>query len=255
VENGNVYPIITTRAGGDANGGGQILNVSVAIQLRLDPKSLRMITLQLQGYNSALSLYAGWCKTAVTNTAQNFANTQFYTEREAVASAFKDAMNAKLKGKGAYVEMLELMKIEFNAAFEDTLIQTQVAKETTAINQWSQHVAYWTQQIGVQKSYYSEQIAKITGAAKAKATAMVASATGDAFSTIQKAKAESFNSLKTELGLSTEQFAEYIKIRSLVSQSSVGNKVTVSVAPPYVTDSGGRRLDVSDDLPVDLGNM
>lgn len=230
-------PMVNTRTGADPNdpdSGGQPLGISCAVQIRLIPEKLREVFLNFGSYTAAKQRYILLAGNMVSNTAQEFTPQDFWTHRNTIASRMLGKLNNTLLGNGAEAVSFEIMKVDFAHQFEQSITGVQVAEQQKVVNEYSQQVQQVEQQIAVLNSHNVAKIATINANAMRLAKEMVGNATKAAFVAKQDAKAVNYQKLKEELELTSAQFAEYIKIRSLMAQSSAGGKVVVSVAPPSV---------------------
>jgi len=232
-------PQVTTRTGADPNdpdSGGQPLSVSCAVQIRLISTQLRDIYLSFGSYDAAKQRYLLLAGNVVSNTAQDFTPQDFWRHRESIAAKMLYKINETLVKNSAEAVSFEIMKVDFAPTFENSITGVQVAEQQKVVNEYSQQVQQVEQQIAVLNSHNLAKIATIHANAVRTAKEMVGNATKQAFIMKQKAKATMYKKLQDELEFSPEQMAEYIKIRSLMAQSSSG-KVVVNVAPPEVGSS------------------
>jgi len=230
-------PQVTTRTGADPNdpdSGGQPLGISCAVQVELIPDRLKSVFLNFGSYAAAKQRYILLAGNMVSNTAQEFTPQDFWQRRHIIAFRMLQEINNTLAHQGAYAKAFEIMKVDFATSFENSITGVQVAEQQKVVNEYNQQVQQVEQQIAVLNSHNGAKIATIHANAMRKAKELVGNATKEAFIVKQEAKAVNYAKLQKALEFSPAQMAEYIKIRSLMSQSSSG-KVIVNVPPPSAT--------------------
>eukprot|EP00928_Gymnodinium_smaydae_P044286 TRINITY_DN2954_c0_g1_i3.p1 TRINITY_DN2954_c0_g1~~TRINITY_DN2954_c0_g1_i3.p1 ORF type:complete len:342 (-),score=82.40 TRINITY_DN2954_c0_g1_i3:240-1265(-) len=228
-------PQVSTRTGADPNdpdSGGQPIGISCAVQVSLKKDMLKRMFINLGGYFAAQQRYILLAGNVVSNTAQKFTPQDFWQERHKIATAMRDRISEVLEPQGAIVDSFEIMKVDFAKAFEDSITSVQVAEQQKVVNEYNQKVQQVEQQINVLNSENEAAIATINARANRVSKEMMGNATKKAFIMKQEAKAKAYKKLQDALEFSPTQMAEYIKIRSLMSQSSAGGKVIVNVPPP-----------------------
>lgn len=230
---------IASRTGpGDANdpdSGGQPLSISCAVQIRMRPEMLRQAFLTFGGYTVAKDRYILLAGNMVSNTAQEFTPQDFWTRRHRIAARMQVQINSTLYPLGAEAMAFEIMKVDFAAIFENALTGVQVAEQLSVYNQYAKQVMEVEQSINVLNAANGAEIAKIKAKADKVAKETVGIATKDAFVNKQTAKSVMFAQLQKQLEFNDDEMAEYVKIRSIMSQSSQ-NQVFVDVEPPFVDD-------------------
>jgi len=231
-------PQVATRTGADPNdpdSGGQPIGISCAVQFSLKPEALKGIFLNFGSYTAAKQRYILLAGNMVSNTAQEFTPQDFWQRRHIIAARMLVKINETLVSQGAVAQSFEVMKVDFAASFENSITGVQVAEQQKVVNEYSQQVQQVEQQINVLSSHNNALIATIKAQADRTAKEKVGNATKQAFIMKQTAKAVNYAELQAALEFTPAQMAEYIKIRSLMTQSSVG-KVVVNVPPPSVME-------------------
>jgi len=231
-------PQVATRTGADPNdpdSGGQPIGISCAVQFSLKPEALKSIFLNFGSYTAAKQRYILLAGNMVSNTAQEFTPQDFWQRRHIIAARMLMKVNDTLISQGAVAKSFEIMKVDFASSFENSITGVQVAEQQKVVNEYSQQVQQVEQQINVLSSHNNALIATIKAQADRTAKEKVGNATKQAFIMKQTAKAVNYAELQAALEFTPAQMAEYIKIRSLMTQSSVG-KVVVSVPPPSVVE-------------------
>eukprot|EP00928_Gymnodinium_smaydae_P044284 TRINITY_DN2954_c0_g1_i1.p1 TRINITY_DN2954_c0_g1~~TRINITY_DN2954_c0_g1_i1.p1 ORF type:complete len:340 (-),score=48.85 TRINITY_DN2954_c0_g1_i1:98-1117(-) len=228
-------PQVNTRTGADPNdpdSGGQPIGISCAVQISFQKERLRDIFIKLGSYYAAQQRYILLAGNVVSNTAQKFTPQDFWQERHHIADEMMKRIAEMLNPQGVTIDSFEIMKVDFAKSFEDSITSVQVAEQQKVVNEYNQQVQQVEQQIAVLNSENNAQIAGINARANRVSKEMLGNATKHAFIMKQEAKASSYKKLQDSLEFSPTQMAEYIKIRSLMSQSAAGGKVIVNVPPP-----------------------
>jgi hypothetical protein len=222
---------IRTRTGGgkdQSSGGGQPIGISCSMQVQFAASELKWIYMELETVDNALKMYRMWIESSIMIEAQQFDSQDFWTKRAEISDHFLTVINAKLKGKGAQIINLQILKVDFAQQFEDSIIGIQKAIQQMTINEGLQKVTYWQKQVNVYQSAYNATITEILATATQEATLIQANASCEAFSAKQSVKADGYESFKNNMKFTNEQMLEYIKIRGLITQSMY-NKVAVNV--------------------------
>jgi len=230
-------PQVTTRTGADPNdpdSGGQPIGISCAVQFKLQKDDLKASFLRFGSYTALKQRYILLAGNMVSNTAQEFTPQDFWQRRRQIAERMLQQINHVLRANGGEAIMFEIMKVDFASSFENSITGVQVAEQQKVVNEYSQQVQQVEQQINVLNSHNQALIATIRAGAAKTAKERVGNATKEAFIMKQKAKATMYSQLQSALEFTPSQMAEYIKIRSLMMQSSTG-KVVVNVPPPQGT--------------------
>lgn len=229
-------PAVTTRTGADPkdpDSGGQPIGISCAVQFQLIEKELTHIYLNFNSYKMAKVQYVRRAFNMVSVTAQEFTPQDFWTERSKISERMLAQIASTLEPLGARAISFEIISLDFAASFENSITGIQVAQQQKVVNEYAQQVQQVQQQINVLNSHNQAYIASIQAGADKTSKEKVGNATKSAFIMKQQAKAEMYFKLQKALEFTPAQMAEYIKIRSMMAQSSTG-KVVVNIPPPLV---------------------
>ncbi|CAK9002961.1 Hypothetical protein SCF082_LOCUS7551 [Durusdinium trenchii] len=242
-------PPVQTRTGADPqdpDSGGQPISISCAVQVRFVPDMIQRVYLSFGSFEAARQRYLLLAGNVVSNTAQEYTPTDFWSKRDVIAARMLYKINHTLWHQG-YVEAMqfEIMKVDFAKQFEDSITAVQVAEQAKVVNEYEQQVQQVVQHISVLQSENQAAIANISAGAEAKAKEIKAAARRDAFNLKQGMKAQKYAELRKALELSPSQMGEYFKVKSVQGQSSQG-KVVVGL--PSVGKSSMKDHSVSGEL-------
>lgn len=232
-------PRVSTRTGADPSdpdSGGQPVYISCAVQFVMNPETLRATYLSYTSYEGAKAQYMLNAGNMVSNTAQEFTPQDFWVHRPKIAKRMLEQINTVLAKNGAEAVSFEILKVDFAQAFEDSITSVQIAEQQSVVNEYAQQVQQVDQHINVLTSANEATIAKIKAGADKTAKERIGKATKSAFIMKQQAKATTYAALQKALEFTPAQMAEYIKIRSLMAQSSNG-RVVASIPPPQGTEA------------------
>jgi len=222
-------PPVKARTGqdvSDPNSGGQQVMISCAFQYSFLPETLRDVYLSFGSFDAAKQRYLQLSWNMVGTTAQEFTPADFWTRRDVIAHRMLDAVNNTLWVDGkVQVLSFEIMKVEFDSAYEDTITNTQVAEQQGEIYKYEQQVQEVVQSISVMEAENTAKILNISSGAAADAKEIRAAATRDAFNLKQGTKAAEYTKLQSELGFDAKQMSEYFKIKALQGQARAGKLV------------------------------
>lgn len=222
---------IVTRTGADPHdpdSGGQPIAISCAIQFEFLPASLRTVYLSFGSYEAARQRYLLLSGNMVSNTAQDFVPTDFWTRRDVIAKTMLKAINETFWRQGSVVATrFEIMKVDFADKFEESITAIQVAEQQKVVNEYEQQVQQVVQSIEVLRSENNAMIANISAGADATAKELCAAAQRDAFQLKQGMKAKKYAQLQKRLGFTAEEMQEFFKVNVLQSQKG---KVVVGLS-------------------------
>ncbi|CAJ1396798.1 unnamed protein product [Effrenium voratum] len=223
---------VHTRTGADPqdpDSGGQPISISCAVQLQFVPSTLQDVYLSFGSFLAARERYLLLAGNVVSNTAQEYTPTDFWSKRDVIAARMLYKINHTLWHQGYVMAMqFEMMKVDFAKQFEDSITAVQVAEQAKVVNEYEQQVQRVVQHISVMKSENEALIANISAHADATSKELRAGARRDAFNLKQGMKAKKYAELRDALELSSSQMGEYFKIKSVQGQTT-GNKVVVGL--------------------------
>ncbi|CAE7511475.1 unnamed protein product [Symbiodinium sp. CCMP2592] len=220
---------VKTRTGADPqdpDSGGQPISISCAVQVQFVEETLQQVYLSFGSFEAARQRQLLLAGNVVSNTAQEYTPTDFWTKRDDIAARMLEKINGTL-WRQAYVKAMqfEIMKVDFAKQFEDSITAVQVAEQAKVVNEYEQQVQRVVQHISVMKSENEAAIANISAGAEAKSKEIRAAARRDAFNLKQGMKAQKYSELQKKLELNGVQMSEYFKIKSVQGQSSSGKVV------------------------------
>eukprot|EP00438_Fugacium_kawagutii_P021064 Skav205887 [mRNA] locus=scaffold123:20439:29881:+ [translate_table: standard] len=225
---------VQTRTGADPqdpDSGGQPISISCAVQVKFVPELIQQVYLSFGSFEAARQRYLLLAGNVVSNTAQEFVPTDFWSKRKAISDRMLYKINHTLWHQG-YVEAMqfEIMKVDFAKQFEDSITAVQVAEQAKVVNEYEQQapqspmVQRVVQHISVLQSENQATIANISAGAEAKSKEIRAAARRDAFNLKQSMKAQKYAELRSSLDLDSSQMSEYFKVKSVQGQSSQGKE-------------------------------
>lgn len=220
---------VHTRTGADPqdpDSGGQPISISCAVQVKFVPELIQQVYLSFGSFQAARERYLLLAGNVVSNTAQEYTPTDFWTKRRTISDRILFKINHTLWHQG-YVEAMqfEIMKVDFAKQFEDSITAVQVAEQAKVVNEYEQQVQRVVQHISVLQSENQATIANISAGAEAKSKEIKAAARRDAFNLKQSMKAQKYAELRSALDLNSAQMSEYFKVKSIQGQSSQGKVV------------------------------
>jgi len=232
------YGPIAARSGsdrdsGDEAGGGQPITISCAFQYKFRPQDLAEIYLSFGSSEAATQRFYQLSKMAISSTAQRFTPQDFWQDRETIADAMLKSINKTLVQDG-HVEAVrfQIMKVEFQPVYEDSITSIQIAEQQRVINEADQKVKEVEQSIKVMEAENAAAIVNISAGADADAKYKVAEAKKDAFVLTQESKAKNYGHLQSQLGLTGPTLTEYFKIKAVQAKGKVGSKIVVGMSNP-----------------------
>jgi len=232
-------PPVVTRTGADPDdpdSGGQPIQISCAVQFRFLKQTLRDVYLSFGSYAAARQRYLLLSGNTVSNTAQDFVPTDFWTRRDAIASKMLRKINETFWVHGhAVATRFEITKVDFAGKFEQSITAIQVAEQVKVINEYEQQVQQVVQSIEVLRSENNAWIANVSAGADAAAKEIRAKAKRDAFAMTQGMKAKMYKLLQKRLELSSEDMQSFFKIQVLQNQGRKGGKVVIGM--PALSES------------------
>lgn len=203
----------------DRESGGQPISLSVSFQYQMMQRNVPVI---YQTFGAAWeSSYMRFAQQAITNTAQDFTPRMFWTGREQIEKALHFAVNKTLVSQGyAEVHSLQLLKVDFNSNYEDTITNIQLQEQLKVTKNYQLEVTRVMKEVDILESETKAQIAKINAEAQRQANVVINEANTNALKLEQAAKATWYSQLKRKMGWSNDDFIKYVKIKSLNKQQA-----------------------------------
>jgi len=223
-------PPIPARTGPDPDdkeSGGQPIGLSVSFQFRLERSGIPAI---FRNYSSTgyVAFFLRVAKQSITNKAQSFTPREFWTRRREIEREMTSAVNSSLVAGGAVIAHLQLLRVDFNDTYENTITQIQLQEQLVVTKTYQYEVARVAKEVDVLRAETDASINKINAEAERAAAVAINQAEADALRLEQNTKASYFAQLKKGLGWSAEDFLKYMKIKSLAAQPSDSMVVGVS---------------------------
>jgi len=203
----------------DKESGGQPIDLSVSFQYQISQREVPRI---YQTFGTAWeSSYMRFAQQAITNKAQDFTPRMFWTRRHFIEMELQKAVNRTLSVSGyASVVNLQLLKVEFNGNYEDTITNIQLQEQLKVTKGYQLEVTRVMKEVDILESETNAKIAEINAQAKREADVIVNQADAEALRLEQSTKAFWYQRLKDTLAWSTDDFLKYIKIKSINKQES-----------------------------------
>lgn len=232
-------PPVMTRTGADPQdpaSGGQPIKISCAVQAKFVENKLANVYLSFGSRQAAMERYFLLSGNMVSNTAQDFVPTDFWTSRDRIADTMLRKINETFWNQG-YIEAVkfEILKVDFAEKFEDSITAIQVAEQQKVVNEYEQQVQQVVQQIEVMRSENNAVIANISGGAVAFGKETQAWAKRDAFAMKQDMKAQKYGQLQEKLELNPRQMQDFFRIQVLQSPKAgktvIGMPTTKAIQP------------------------
>lgn len=225
-----VAPPIDARTGrdlSDPDSGGQPVKLSLSFWYRIERQNCGKIYRAFSTqYNARFLQYA---RQAVSDVAQGFEPTLFWTARERVSAAMQQRIGAILS-EYVTVTGFQLLRVDFSPKFEDTIVSIQLATQQRTTSEYRQRVVSVVKAIDIIESQTAAQITAINAHAAARARLVVNDAAAHGFNMTQSAKADGYAALQHALGLDRAQLLEYLRIKSLLSHTP--DKLVVALEHP-----------------------
>lgn len=214
--------VVSARTGpgeDDASSGGQPVTLDVSFQYEFDkadiPDLYRTFAMTWE------TSYRRFASQAITNVAQQFTPFSFWQRRRAVETAFFEAVNATLLDNGfAHVRALQLVSVSFQRSYETTIVNIQLQEQLGVTRRYELEATAVDMDITVLQAQTDATIATINAEAARESSVIINRANTIALQREQAAKANMYSQIRQHLNWTQPQFLEYIRIKSLNSQSS-----------------------------------
>jgi len=156
----------------------------------------------------------------ISNIAQQFTPQDFWTKRKRIAEVMRVGLNSTLHELGfVEVPLLQILRVDFDQKFEDTITEIQVAEQQKVVNEYRQRVEVVSQRIFTLIAENDAEIANITAGGSAEAKRIEAVARRDAFLVLQEAKGTSLKEALGEqrlgLGKNVSWVEKYLQIKGV----------------------------------------
>eukprot|EP00808_Paulinella_micropora_P021985 g48524.t1 len=209
----------TGRDARDPDSGGQPVRLHLSFIYQLQAEHLGQVYRSFSvSYESRYMMYA---RQSVSDVAQRFNPSEFWTERDKIGEAMEEDVRRAIKAQGgADVISLQLLRVDFNEKYEDTIVGIQLAVQNKTTNEYGQQVTMVLKQVDIRSSETEAITTAIDAAAQANATVIINNATSYGFNLVQQAKALSYARLTRELGFDKEDLVKYLRMRSIRTHDS-----------------------------------
>jgi hypothetical protein len=228
---------IPARTGADegtVSSGGQPVTLEISFQYKLDPE--RLPSLYLTFGEDWEKTFLRFAQQAVTNVAQNFIPSEFWTSRAAIESAVHAAVNHTIYVHGyATVPSLQLRSVNFQSSYEQTITDIQLQEQLKVTKTYQLEVTKVIKEVDLMQAETNREIIGINADATRQQDVLVGQANAAALMREQTAKATMFAQLVARLGWTTQDFLQYVKMRALNAQPTSNVVVgvnAVGTVPP-----------------------
>jgi len=226
-------PARTGRDMNDPDSGGQPVTLSFSFQYQLRQEDIGRIYKEFgEQYQARYLLFA---RMAASDVAQMYTPTMFWTHRDMVANKLHAKLKADLRREGfCDVTGFQLLQVDFPDKYEKMITDIQLQVQYKLTSEYQQKVTSVIKDIDVLKAKTNAQIMDINAGGHATAVQLVNDAKSTGFYAQQSAKAESYELLRANLGLSNQEMLDYVKIRSLLGRKKK-NTVIGTPQPVLIT--------------------
>ncbi|CAD7958396.1 unnamed protein product [Amoebophrya sp. A120] len=194
---------VRTRTGADPSdpdSGGQPIDISASFEFVLNRENLKDIYTSFGGYEAARDRWLLLSYNQISNIAQRFTPQDFWTKRHLIAERMRAGVNETLSELGyVSVPLFQILRVDFDQKFEDTITQIQVAEQQKVVNEYQQKVVEVEQKLFTLVAENDALITNITAGGAAEAAKIVAHARQQAFIMVQDEKAKSLDMLRATL--------------------------------------------------------
>eukprot|EP00933_Yihiella_yeosuensis_P035016 TRINITY_DN28493_c0_g1_i1.p1 TRINITY_DN28493_c0_g1~~TRINITY_DN28493_c0_g1_i1.p1 ORF type:complete len:415 (+),score=61.21 TRINITY_DN28493_c0_g1_i1:78-1322(+) len=186
---------------------GLALNLHVAFQYHL----IRDQVPQLYQSTNIMyeSLYMKIARDIILRAAAQYNAPQYWTERRAIGESMLSEVNAALKASHAECTGLQLLVIELPSQYESSIVATQVQKQDIKSKENEQKAAIIRAQIKVMIADYQKNITVTLASANANASYATKAAAARATKMKIDAESQAFDSVSSQLNLSTSGLVDY----------------------------------------------
>lgn len=215
-------PPIDCRTGRDASdpdSGGQPVRIHLAFLYALEPAALPHIYQKFSIQYEARLLQ--FVRQSISDVAQKYNPAEFWTNRDGIADDMVDTMRHDvMKMAGINISSAQLLRVEFNDKFEESIEGIQLAVQRRTTNEYQQQVVYVDKQIDILKSETEAKCNVINSRAQATSTLLINKANAQGFNMTQSAKALAYKRLGAKLNFNNTELTHFIKIKSIKQHDS-----------------------------------
>ena len=225
---------ISTRTGddhGEVDSGGQPLSICLSLQyvLPTGPELGKIYSSFGAAYHERFLLIT---RNVISNVAQEFAPTDFWVRRTAVADAMLAAVQEALSSQGKVrVTQLQLLRIDFPPQYEDMITKIQLQVQSKATSEYEQKVLSILNDLSVLKARNMAQIGVVAAEAERKAATLKNEARARGVVLLQAAKANATRLVAGTLGFSGAEAVQYLKLAAIRQHPS--ERTTVGLEDPF----------------------
>lgn len=233
---------ISTRTGEDKNepdSGGQPIDICLSFQYQLPSESESTSN----GKSNLGKIYAAFgsayqeryvliARNIISNVAQQFSPTEFWTKRTEVAETMLGALQVAIRNEGhAEVTQLQLLRIDFPEKYEDMITKIQLQVQSKATKEYEQKVVSVLNDLAVLTAKNDAKIGVIQAKAQRKALTTMNEARQQGVVIQQAAKANATRFVAETLSLVSAETVQYLKIQALKAHPS--SRTIVGVNGPF----------------------
>jgi len=218
----------------DTSSGGQPVSLSLSFQYRLQQHKIPLV---YQTYGAMWETsYLRFAQQAITNVAQQFTPSQFWTQRHEIEKTMLSVVNKTLIEEGhAEVVHLQLRAVGFQRSYEQTITNIQLQEQLKVTKSYQLEVTRVEKEVDLIQSETDALVVEIDADAARGRAVIEGEANAKALQREQETKAFMYQQLREHLGWTSQQFLQYIKMKSLNSQNPsnvvVGVNAIGSVPP------------------------
>lgn len=215
----------------DPDSGGQPIGISLAFTYQMNKTLLGKVYENFaMDYEKRLIQFT---MQTISDSTQKFHPSAFWNERSKVATEMRQHLDEVLSDQGfVRVRTLQLLRLEFLPAYEQTIVGIQLAIQQRTTNEYKQQVVGVLKDIDIMESETTAKIATINAKAEAVAMLNLNGAAAISFNVTQNAKAIAFSKLAKGLGIDADNAAllKYIRVRNVRQHSS--SNMTIAFEHP-----------------------
>lgn len=219
---------------GAASSGGQPVALSLSFQYQIPATSVPNVYRTFAA--TWESPYMRFAQQAITNVAQEFTPSAFWTRRAAVEAAMLQAVNQTLWSNGfATAVELQLRAVGFQSSYEGTIIGIQLQEQLRVTKSYQLEVTRVVKEVDLMQSETDATVVEIRAEAAREKKVIEGQASANALQRETEARSTMYAQLRAHLGWSAEHFLQYMKMKALNAQPQsnvvVGVNTVGAVAP------------------------
>jgi SPFH domain / Band 7 family len=195
---------------------GLSIGVSVSFQYQLIKNELPQLYEQSNtGYEST---FVSIARDVLMQNIANYSSTQFWQIRDEITETMQSSLNLALTKAHASCVGLQLLKVTIPASQEKLIVSTQVETQLINTKTYERTAELIRQSIDIENSQCQQNITSITASATAQGSYITQVA--QALSKKRTLDVQSFiyNKTRSDLNLSSDEFKNYLYLRSLSNQ-------------------------------------